>query len=142
MKDIRCTPHTLYVHIENYARTIRYNQTYRTRRHDGLVRLAWWAQTTQRQCKQLFETRPIRPPTNQWNAHLKPIFALSFIIFFFTFSVCVLPFVFQTKKGETYRSINLSKYFNMLVFLLKSYGLRSFLFCFSSLFIFIISEYF
>lgn len=132
---------TLYVHIENYARTIRYNQTYRTRRHDGLVRR--WSGGLKRHrgsASSYSRPDPFDPlPTSGmpiWNPFLR--YPSSF--FFFTFSVCVLPF--QTKKGETYRSINLSKYFNMLVFLLNSYGLRSFLFCFSSLFFFIISEYF
>lgn len=71
------------------------------RRHDGLKR-------------QLRRAAPVGPPTNQWNAHLEPIFALSFIIFFPLFS-CLPVESQRKKKGETYRSINLSKYFNIRV---------------------------
>ncbi len=126
---------TLYVHIENYARTIRYNQTYRTRR--GMM--GWLGaglvgsndtEAVQAAIRDPTHSTPYQPVECPFGTH----FCVILHHFFFTFSVCVLPFVFQTKKGETYRSINLSKYFNMLVFLLNSYGLRSFLFCFSPLF--------
>jgi len=42
--------------------------------------------------------------------------------------LCVSFFFFHREKGETYSSINLSKYFNMLVFLLNSYTVSCFVF--------------
>lgn len=61
------------------------------RRHDGLVKKAGGLK------RQLRRAAPVGPPTNQWNAHLEPIFALSFIIFFSPF---FLPSCREPKKEK------------------------------------------